>query len=269
MNWINSVKRDIATNVSGAPIQNDINRQYTNGGLWIWAGGEAQETVKVYWQNLMGQKSISISARCFMRRMLFGAMLCVCGFAFASTDGQPEKYPPLVMPKNVAFGMTREALQAVRPDVMQIDEVVGSRNTNAIVLTELNEESSLAILYHFIDDRLRAVTRGQLHFGHRDEQMVKLLHDVLTRDLVKKSDEKVLRLNEQMQRVQVNAELWTDEKSGVCVYFMDTSNEIVVITFDPKYFGKKDFFFCPDEMSKNESALENAPKTVEVAKQQE
>jgi hypothetical protein len=25
------------------PIQNDITQQYTNGGLWIWAGGGAQE----------------------------------------------------------------------------------------------------------------------------------------------------------------------------------------------------------------------------------
>jgi hypothetical protein len=25
------------------PIKNDINQQYTNGGLWIWAGGGAQE----------------------------------------------------------------------------------------------------------------------------------------------------------------------------------------------------------------------------------
>ena len=88
----------------------------------------------------------------------------------------------------------------------------------------------------------------------------------MTRDLVKEPDETILRLDEQMNQVLVDAELWIDEKSGTQVYFVDATNELTVITFDPKYFGKRDFFMSPDELQQIAPALEKARKAVEEAK---
>ncbi len=203
-----------------------------------------------------------------MKIKFYVMVLCAWGLAIASLAEQRDKYTALVMPENVTLGMSREAIQPVRRDAKKLDMAVGSRNTNATVLTEIktNGPPFVCYQYHFVEDRLRAVTQGVLHAGKRDEQTIKLIHDALTRDLVKKSDESILRLDEHMQQILLNAELWTDEKNGACVYFVDASNEMTVITFDPKYFGKKDFFMSSDEIPKITPALETVRKHIEESK---
>lgn len=205
-----------------------------------------------------------------MRRILVVLVLWACSLGTVSFAAPPEKYTALVMPDNVTLGMTREAVQSARPDARKLDGAVGSRNTNATVLIEI-KNSGVPFLfdyYHFIENRLRAVTQGIGHYGKRDEQTIKHIRDALTRDLAKQADETILRLDKNMQQVLVTAELWKDEKNGTCVYFVDASNEMTVITFDPKYFEKKDFFMSPDEMPKIALALETVRKTIEASKKQ-
>jgi len=86
------------------------------------------------------------------------------------------------------------------------------------------------------------------------------------KDLVKQADEKIVRLDENMQQVSVTAELWKDEKNGTCVYFVDTSKDTTIITFDPKYVGKKDFFVSADEMTDITPDFETVSKTIEASK---
>ncbi|MBU4201029.1 MAG: hypothetical protein KKG09_06760 [Verrucomicrobia bacterium] len=179
-----------------------------------------------------------------MRRKLYILALCACGLVAASRAEQNEK--SIYM----GFGMTRDSFRTVKPYTMKIDKEFGSRNTNDVVLIEIKKGSPIAIMYHFIDDRLRAVTLGQLYFGKRDGQEIKRVHDALIRELVRKSDETVIRRDENMQPIRVSAELWTYEKNGIDIYFLDTSNEITIIAFDPKYFVKRDFFMTPEEMPK-------------------
>lgn len=203
-----------------------------------------------------------------MRRVLLVPVFCIFGLVAASQAAPAEKYTALVMPSNVSLGMSRATVQPVRGNAKKLDLAVGSRNTNATVLTEIKADAvpSICYQYHFIEDQLRAVTQGILHGGRRDEQAVRSIHNALARDLVKKSDETILRLDEQMNQVLVNAELWRDEKSGAEVYFVDTTNELTVITFDPRCFSKRDFFMSPDELPQIAPALEKARKTVEESK---
>ncbi len=193
-------------------------------------------------------------------------MLCICGVVVARAAEQAEKYTTLVIPENVTLGMTRDAIQPNRPAAKKLQGAMGSRNTNAVVLTEVKGDIMPLVCYqyHFVDDHLRAVTKGIGHGGKRDEQTVKRIHDALARDLKKQADEKILRLNTELE--QVSVELWKDEKSGTCVYFVDTSNDTSVIVFDPKYFGKKDFFITPDEMPQIAPAVDSVRKTIEESK---
>lgn len=202
-----------------------------------------------------------------MRRMLF-VVSCVCGFTFASAADQPEKYAALILPGNVTLGMTRDAIQPARPEAKKLDASLGPRRTNAVVLTELKKDALPATCYqyHFVDNQLRAVTKGILHAGKRDEEMAKHLHDAFAKDLVKQADQQIIRLDEKMQQVPVTAELWKDEKNGTCVYFVDTAKDTTIIVFDPAYFGKKDFFVTADEMSDIAPALETVRKTIEESK---
>lgn len=203
-----------------------------------------------------------------MRRILIVLVLWACSLAIASFAEPSEKYMAVVMPDNVTLGMSREAVQSVRLDARKIDMAVGSRNTNATVLIEVKRSGApvLCYYYHFIENQLRAVTQGIGHAGKRDEQAIKHIRDALTRDMEKKSDEGILRLDQNMKQIPVNAELWADKRNGTCVYFVDASNEMTVITFDPKHFGKKDFFMSPDEMPKIAPALETVRKTIEESK---
>jgi hypothetical protein len=204
-----------------------------------------------------------------MRKKLCVLVLYACSLATVSLAEQCEKYTALIMPDNVTLGMSLDAVQSVRPDAKKLAGMVGSRNTNAVVLTEMKGEAVPLLLYqyHFIDGYLRAVTKS-ITYGYgrkrkQDEQTIKSVRDALARDLVKKSDEPILRLDEHMQQISMNAEIWADEKNGACVYFVDASNEMRVITVDPKYFQKKDFFMSPDEMPKIAPALEAVRKTIE------
>jgi len=202
-----------------------------------------------------------------MRRM-FLVVWCVVGVVVTHAADQGEKYTTLVFPENVILGMTRDAIQPNRPAAKKLQGAMGSRNTNAVVLTEVKGDVMPLVCYqyHFVDDHLRAVTKGIGHGGKRDEQLVKRIHDALARNLVKQADEKILRLNTELERVSV--ELWKDEKNGTCVYFVDTSNDTSVIVFDPKCFGEKDFFITPDEMPQVAPAVESVRKTIEASKKQ-
>ena len=202
-----------------------------------------------------------------MRRILF-VVSCVCGVALTSEADQPEKYAALILPDNVTLGMTRDAIQPARPEAKTLDASLVTKQTNAVVLTELKKDVSPATCYqyHFVDNQLRAVTKGILHAGKRDEQMVKHIHEVFAKDLVKQADEQIIRLDANMQQVSVTAELWKDEKNGTCVYFVDTSKDTTIIAFDPRYFGKKDFFVTADQMSDIAPALETVRKQIEESK---
>jgi len=198
-----------------------------------------------------------------VKKTLFVVMLYVCGVAASGGVEKGEEYLALIMPDNVTLGITRDAIQSARPEAKDLNAVMGSRNINAVVLTELKGENLplVSYQYHFVDERLRAVIKGIGHGKKRDEQTVRHIHDAIAKDLVKQADEKILRLNTEIE--QVLAELWKDEKSGECVYFVDTSNDTSVIVFDPNYFGKRDFFISSDEMSEVAPTVENILKTIE------
>ncbi|MBI3985557.1 MAG: hypothetical protein HY343_01440 [Lentisphaerae bacterium] len=205
-----------------------------------------------------------------MRKLYFVVMLYACGFAFANAAEQQDKYTALIMPDNVTLGMTREVLQPVRPEARKLDLAFGSRNTNALVLTEMKDDSVPLTChqYHFLDGQLRAVTKVVHRLSKQGEEMGKQIHDALEKELVKKADEKIIRGNGNMQPILVGAELWTHEKSGTCVYFVTGAKDATIIVFDPKYFGKKDFFMSSEDMPEIAPLFEKARKTIKASQKQ-
>ncbi|MDD2598157.1 MAG: hypothetical protein PHO37_02870 [Kiritimatiellae bacterium] len=203
-----------------------------------------------------------------MMKFFLIIMFCVCSNAVINAVELGEKYTTLIFPENVNLGMTCNMIQTQRPDAKKIKGVIRSQNTNVVVLAELKVDAVPLVCYqyHFIDNHLRAITKSIGHGANRDEQMVKRLHEAISKDLKKQADEKILRLNTELEQIPV--ELWKDEKNGKCVYFVDTSNDTSVIVFDPKYFVKKDFFITADEMQQVIPAVESVHKAIESSKKQ-
>lgn len=200
-----------------------------------------------------------------MNRKLQIQTLCAFCLITACIAESEKQYTSVVMPENVALGMSCEALSPVRLKAKKLDRAVGSMNTNATVLTEVQTTSSPSTCYqyHFITNSLCAVTRSTLHAGKKDEKEIANISDILRKNLIKGAVEKIVRFDERMNQILVDAELWQDEKTGTCVYFVDAPNELTIITFDPKYFKRKDFFITADELPQIAPALKAAKKAIE------
>ncbi|MBI5820157.1 MAG: hypothetical protein HZA88_14330 [Verrucomicrobia bacterium] len=200
-----------------------------------------------------------------MKLALILIVVIYCSLPFVNGAERDSKYLDLILPEQVVIGMTRKELQPLRPGTNTIMPQMGLRNTNAVVLVEVNSDRPpfTAFQYSFVKDELRAVMKGVLHAGFRDNQMVRKLHDALVKELHKKTDESIIRWDDNMRDVSVKAELWEDTKNGLCVYFVDTKNDTTIIVFDPKCFGKKDFFVNKEDMPKMAPALESVRKMME------
>lgn len=204
-----------------------------------------------------------------MKRTALIVMSCLGTLAFANLEEKPEKnYTAECFPENTNLGMTCEEVQNVRPEAKKLDLSLSSGRTNVFIMTELMKDALPAICYQyqFIDNKLRAVTKGILHARKWDDKSVKQIHEALEKDLVKQNDEKIVRLDDKMKQVSVTAELWKDKKKEINVYFVDTSKDTTIITFDPKYFTDKDFFITPERAPLISPVLENLRKTVETLK---
>jgi hypothetical protein len=191
--------------------------------------------------------------------------LCAFCLITACIAESEKHYASLVMPENVALGMSSEAFRPIRLKAKKLDHAVGSMNTNATVLTEVQTTSSPSTCYqyHFVTNILCAVTRSTLHAGKKDKKEIADVTELLRKNLKKGAVEKIVRFDERMNQILVDAELWQDDITGTCVYFVDAPNELTIITFDPKYFKRKDFFITADELPQIAPALKAAKKVIE------
>lgn len=207
-----------------------------------------------------------------MRRLELPLAICVLALFSGMASGQSPKYEGMIKPENVTLGMTLAALKEARPQVRPSPAGVASRNASVVVLSEIERGTVLhGFAYHFLDGQLRAVawnvskvSMDQTGGGkERAEAMTKGVHDQIADDLTKNPAEKIVLANAKLEAVTVDAELRKDNRTGMCVYYVDAENYTIAVLFDPKYLGKKDFFVDPKDASELESLLAKGRKDME------
>ena len=168
----------------------------------------------------------------------------------ASTDAFYQAY----LPKGVTIGMTPQQVSAARPGAIKNDLQSSSPNAAdnraRLEMIELSTEgrSRVAYWYRFKDGTLGAVTRSimvlTMPVDHAQAGASKI-HGDLESDFALKGQEPVLRSNGTENTV-LAAQLWEDKAHSLEVYFVATNQEITLTVFDPKRFGKSDFFVGPE-----------------------
>lgn len=202
-----------------------------------------------------------------MRRASLWLTMSVFGAAVGA--GQIDPCVAVIGPVGVDLGMTREELQASRPDARELPSRTGSRNVQAITLSEVATETSPAVVYqyHVVDEHLRALTEA-IGGRPRDETKSTRMHRCFDAGFAQQADEKVVRLDDHMNQVIVTARVWKNTSDGTLVYVVDTPRDTSIVVFDPKYFDKKDFFIDPEEMPSIEPSLEKLRTTIGQAERE-
>lgn len=124
--------------------------------------------------------------------------LCAFCLITACIAESEKQYTSVVMPDNVALGMSCEAFRPIRLKAKKRDLAVSSMNTNATVLTEVQTTSSpsMCYQYHFVTNSLCAVTRSTLHAGKKDKKEIADITELLRKNLTKGAVEKIVRFDE-------------------------------------------------------------------------
>ncbi len=198
-------------------------------------------------------------------KMRYLGLLLVCFsiLAFAETADTENSFTLGFIPNEVSIGMTRVALEVNRPTAQMI--LAGSRNTNVVVLSEMQLEKlpHTFYQYHFIDGQLRAVAKAVSHAMGRDASIINGIRQSIANNFKKVEDQTILRIDEKMEVIHPVVELWKNKKRGVCAYFSDCAMETQIIVFDPAYLGKKDFFLGVDEEDVVRPAVKKMKKRME------
>jgi len=191
--------------------------------------------------------------------------LCCLASTTVGHAQSPSTQSHVLMPADISLGMEQNEFQKVRQDARQYEVSVGLLNTNAIVFTEIERSGKNTAFYHYhiLEGRLRAVTQG--YGRNRDPQVLINIRNQLQQNYSKRSDDNILRLDNEMNRIPTTAELW-ESSDNLNVYIVETTNELTVITFDPQHFSKNDFFMNPDNMPRIAPMIDAASKTLEELK---
>ncbi len=156
----------------------------------------------------------------------------------------------------VNIGMTVKELQTARPSAFsnELGQPGDARN-GRVQMMEIRRGRSAASSYLFEAGKLGAVTESTSTTGIPIEH-TRAVADKLAEELKANFEfvgrHEILRAPDAVA-VVLTAELWQDKEKGLNVYFVATSQEITVVVFDPKGFGKDDFFLGRERLKQVEA----------------
>lgn len=185
-----------------------------------------------------------------MRRILAVAI----PFAFGLMAFGAQDLYQLTFPSDVSLGAPVEKLRTKTPRAKDLGVAAmmpHSSASNLLVLTENTSEAGRlrSRQSYVVDGKLRAVmTSSYQAAGRTEDAEANAISLALAASFTKVRDEKILRMSKDMQRSEVTAELWRDEKSSVDAYFVATTEETTLVLFDPRFLSGKDFFLKPSDL---------------------
>jgi hypothetical protein len=191
-----------------------------------------------------------------MKRLIRNAVrllpaLLIVAAAFAT----PAEFYQTYIPAGVEIGMSRDEVQKARPQAMKggmSQPSAAKPDATFVQMAEIMPQGNtrVAYWYRFKSGKLGVVTRSLMVTGmpieHAQAGASKVV-DELKADFVLKGQEQVAR-STGTENTVVTAQLWEDAAAGRNIYFVTTNREITVVVFDPKAFGKADFFLGPERM---------------------
>lgn len=186
-----------------------------------------------------------------MRQILAGAI----PFAFALLAFGAQDVYQLALPTDVSLGASIEELRTKAPRAKDLGVAASmphSSASNLLVLTETTSEAGRLRTRqsYVVEAKLRAVmTSSYQAAGRTEDAEANAIAAALATTFKKVRDEKILRMSKGMQRSEVTAELWRDEKASVDAYFVATTEETTLVLFDPRFFSGRDFFLKPSDLS--------------------
>jgi len=198
---------------------------------------------------------------------LAGILLTI---AFATAA--PEDFYRNYLPSGVEIGMSPEQVRIARPQAVASAAAQPSAarvDTTFVQMVEITPQGNtrVAYWYRFKGGKLGAVTRSLMVTGmpieHAQAGASKVVGE-LKADFILKGQEQVAR-STGTENVIVTAQLWEDTATGRNLYFVTTNREITVVIFDPKAFGKSDFFLGPERMKDLDAHAESVRGMIDKA----
>lgn len=177
----------------------------------------------------------------------------------------PEDFNREYLPAGTRIGMTARELAVARPKALSAMKDLEGDGEFIEMLAE--DKMRIAYRYGIRRGRVGAITRGFMITGASEEQMQQALNDVVARcdAFVLQRSEQIIRSTGDVNAI-VTAELWEDSSNKRSVYLVGTNSEITVIVFDPKTFGKGDFFVGPERIREFDANLATVRRQIEKEK---
>lgn len=191
--------------------------------------------------------------------------------AYAALAAPTEFYQAYI-PPGVEIGMSPEQVKAARPQAMtggMLQPSAAKTDTTFVQMAEITPQGNtrVAYLYRFKAGKLGAVLRSLMVTGMPIEHAqagASKAADEIKANFVLKGQEQVAR-STGTENTIVTAQLWEDAGAGRNIYFVTTNREITVVIFDPKAFGKSDFFLGPERMKDLEAHAESVRGMIDKA----
>jgi hypothetical protein len=153
-------------------------------------------------------------------------------------------------PTGVLMGMSPSALLATRPQAKDVGLTSKDGSRQFVEIVSSNG-GRIAYWYRFKNETLGAVTKSIMASKTPVEQVRESTH-VMQAELQGSFD---LIENDQIVRSTgsqselLTAQHWKEKAGALELYFVASSQEITLVFFDPKDFGKKDFFLGPERLA--------------------
>lgn len=171
----------------------------------------------------------------------------------ATTASAEEGFYRKHLPAGVKMGISPAELQEMRPSALknELRRPVGGANGSLEMVEMVRHERDAPVVYsyRFREGKLSAVTKAmrttQLPAEHTRSAVSSLTDELKADSTLKGQDEMIRSVG--YETAIITAQLWED-KTGLNTYFVATNQEIDIIMFGPKVFGKIDFFLGPEKL---------------------
>lgn len=198
-----------------------------------------------------------------------------CAFilgASAFTVAAPDDFYRAHLPEGVRMGMPQEELAKARPtarnmDMSGFDRPAAPKPPGAPVhMAELRRgpNGASATAYRCKEGKLVVVTEATklgTKFAtvpiEQAQAAANKLAGELQANFVLKGQEQIVRSGGLEGATLLTAQLWEDKTNSLHLYFVATNQGIEFVIFDPKVFGRADFFAGPETLEKSKANMES------------
>ena len=214
----------------------------------------------------------------------------------ALCSGLATEIPEPFLPNGVTFGMSYDAVKAIRPHAIkprvpmlpyrsvwpQLAQDGEPAYTNIVTLSEVVADKNPVEVwaYYFSNQKLTAVMYTSAYSSPPKDKTppFQALRGVLDGHFKKQADERVIRFSEdEFKPVTKFAESWKDERGEITAFLEIETNTVLCVIYDPCVFSKSDFYLSENDVevlapviqALKETREKNKPELEQIEKQRQ